>query len=155
VQRLKVYENAKVLATCNGYPAAVRNYYGKGVAEMWGTYITINPEANLDKIIPQFVIANKVSVPITIEKGNDIIVSTAKFKETILVVFTSLANEHQEIIANIAENSITVLNDKRVTLSESKLKFSIAAKENKIVFLKIATEKSQYKIGSHYGEEYI
>ena len=136
VQRFKVYESAEVLAECNGYPAAVRNHYGTGVAELWGTYLTVNPEADLSELIPAFAVSNNVTVPVSIEVGDDIIVSAVRRNDILFAVFTSLSDETQQVIAHFSGKPIAVLNDIPVTLKDDILKFSIAPMETMAVFVK-------------------
>ncbi len=136
VQRFKVYESAEVLAECNGYPAAVRNHYGTGVAELWGTYLTVNPETDLSELIPDFAVSNNVTVPVSIEVGDDIIVSAVRSNDILFAVFTSLSNETQQVIAHFSGKPIAVLNDIPVTLKDGILKFSIAPMETMAVFVK-------------------
>ena len=99
IQRLRADDNAEVLADCNGYPVAVRNHYGKGTTELWGTCLAMNFGADLSGVIPKFAEKNGVNVPVRIKSGKGVIASCRRGNGGILAVFTSLAKESQKITA--------------------------------------------------------
>ena len=139
IQRLKPYDSAEVLAECSGYPAAVRNRYGKGTAELWGTCLTAGPETDLSKFLPKFAEANGVQPEIRLQSGEDVIVSPLHGENVLLAVFTSLAETEQNIIAELPVTEGKLLNDVPATLSGSKAEFSI--RSNETVSLLIKTVK--------------
>ena len=129
IQRLKPYDSAEILAECNSYPAAVRNHYGKGIAELWGTYLTGNPETDLSPFLPKFAEANGVQPEIRIQRGKDVIVSMLRGEDVLLAVFTSLAETKQNIIAELPVTEGKLLNDVSATLSDGRAEFSICPYE--------------------------
>ena len=139
IQRLNPYDSAEILAVCNGYPAAVRNRYGKGVAELWGTYLSGNPETDLFAFLPKFAEENGVQPEIRIQRGKDVIVSMLHGGDVLLAVFTSLAEAEQKVIAELPVTEGKLLNDVPATLSGSKAEFSI--RSNETVSLLIKTVK--------------
>jgi len=136
IQRLKPYDSAEILAECNGYPAAVRNHYGKGTAELWGTYLTGNQETDLSKFLPEFAETNGVQPEIRLQSGEDVIVSTLHGENVLLAVFTSLAETKQNIIAELPVTEGKLLNDVPATLSGSKAEFSIRSNETVSLLIK-------------------
>ena len=87
IQRLRAEGSAEVLAECNGYPAAVRNHFGNGTTELWGTCLTMNFGADLSKIIPDFAEKNGVNIPVRIKSGKNLIASCCRGGNALLAVF--------------------------------------------------------------------
>ena len=65
LQRFQAFPESQVIADCNGFPAALRNHYGRGCAELWGTPLAyadmLNGTNQLDRIIAGFAVKNGVS----------------------------------------------------------------------------------------------
>ncbi len=97
IQRLAPADQAEVLAQCNGYPAAVRNHYGKGTAELWGTYLTANPDVNIAAMLAAFAEKHGASPEIRIVSGKEVLPSYCHGDGVALAVFTSLAQKPQTI----------------------------------------------------------
>ncbi len=129
VQRLKVADSAEALAECNGYPAAVRNRYGKGTTELWGTYLSANPEMDLSAILLGFVEVNGVTPEIRLTRGNDVIVSMLRGENVLLAVFTSLADHEQAVAAELPIQNGRVLNNVSVVWGQNTLEFTLRPSE--------------------------
>ena len=129
IQRFKADASTEILAECNGYPAAVRNRYGKGIAELWGTYLSANPEADLSAFLPGFAAANRVFPEIRIKQGNDLTVSLLRGDGVMLAVFTSLAETDQQVIAELPLKCGKIINDVSAGLSGGNVEFSIRKNE--------------------------
>ena len=125
IQRLEVYEGAEVLAECNGYPAAVRNHLGKGSTELWGTYVTVGGKVELSKLILPFLASHGIRASIPIKSGKELLVSSIQGKQLLLVVFTSLAEEPQKVVAELPSPDGRVLNEPQVSLTGKELSFTI------------------------------
>lgn len=129
VQRLEAYGNAEVLAECNGYPAAVRNRYGKGIAELWGTYLTANPETDLSKILPTFAESNGAKPEVRIICGDDVFTSLIRGRNVWLAVFTSVSKTEQNVVAELPIPEGKLLNDASATFSGGRVEFSLRPNE--------------------------
>ena len=129
IQRFHVEEGAEVLADCNGYPAAVRNHYGKGTAELWGTYLTPNRNPVLAEMLPKFAEEHGVNVPVRVKSGKDILVSCCRGENVLLTVFTSLAETGQDVAAELPITEGKLLNDAPVSLSGGWAEFTIRSGE--------------------------
>ena len=128
IQRLEPYETAEVLAECNGYPAAVRNRYGAGTAELWGSWIAAEPENDLAAMLTGFAVAHGVEPELRIRRGHDVLASLRRGEELLLAVFTSLAEEVQEVVAELPFAEGKVLNGgvaSAVAFAGGELKFAI------------------------------
>ena len=136
IQRLKPYDSAEILAECNGYPAAVRNRYGKGIAELWGTYLSAAPETDLSSFLPKFAEANGVLPEIRIRSGKDVIVSMLLGKNVLLAVFTSLAEKEQKIAAELPVAEGILLNDVPAALSGGRVEFTLRPSETLPVLIR-------------------
>ncbi len=129
IQRLKAFDGAEIIAECNGYPAAVRNRYGKGNTELWGTYLSANPETDVSGILLNFIEANGVEPEIKLIKGDDVIVSMLRGENILLAVFTSLTEHEQTVTAELPDHNGKVLNDSSVVLTGNTLEFTLPAAE--------------------------
>ena len=129
IQRLCAEGNAEVLAECNGYPAAVRNHYGKGTTELWGTYLTTNFGADLSGIIPKFAEENGVNVPVRVKSGKDVIASCCQGGDAVLAVFTSLAKTSQKITASLPVSSGKILTPASASWSKDGIELEIGPGE--------------------------
>ena len=129
IQRLEAYENAEVLAECNGYPAAVRNRFGKGTAELWGTYLSVNREADLSKFLPGFAEAHGVTPDIRIRRGDDVFASLIRGKNVLLAVFTSVSKAEQSVSAEIPVQNGSILNGSSASLDGNTLSFTLRSGE--------------------------
>lgn len=109
IQRLRAEGSAEVLAECNGYPAAVRNHFGKGTTELWGTCLTMNFGADLSKIIPDFAEKNGVNIPVRIKSGKNLIASCCRAEMPCWPFFPSLTKESQQITAALPVTSGEIL----------------------------------------------
>ena len=138
IQRLKVDDSAEILAECNGYPAAVRNRYGKGIAELWGTYLSANPEADLSAFLIGFAAAGGVQSEVRIRQGKEMFFSLLSGEGIMLAVFTSLAETGQKVIIELPLESGKILNDVSADLSGGKVEFVI--QKNETVPLLIGTD---------------
>ena len=127
IQRLRLTEGAEALAECNGYPAAVRNRYGKGIAELWGTYLSVNPESGFAPLLIDFAAENGIKPEIRINSGSNVIVSLLRGKNLHLAVFTSLLKQPQKIVAELPMQSGKILNEcSQVALTGNTLELSIS-----------------------------
>lgn len=135
IQRLEAAASAEVLAECNGYPAAVRHHYGKGCAELWGTYLSGNPETNLATFLPGFAAANGIEPEIRIKSGSDVVVSPRRGEEILLAVFTSLANQEQAITAQLPLANGKMLNDAAAVLTGNTVAFTIRPSETRTLLI--------------------
>ena len=129
IQRLTPGETAEILAECNGYPAAVRNRYGKGIAELWGTYLSANPETDLSAFLPGFATANGVLPEIRIKQGKDMAFSLLRGDGVMLAVFTSLAETDQRITVELPLKCGKIINDVVVNISGRSVEFAIRKNE--------------------------
>lgn len=149
IQRLKADAAAEILAWCNGYPAAVRNRYGKGIAELWGTYLSANPESDLSAFLPGFAAANGVLPEIRIKQGNEIVFSLLRGEGIMLAVFTSLAKKEQKVIIELPLESGRILNDVSADLSGRNVGFVI--QKNETIPLLIETDMKLSSSGGLTG----
>ncbi|MBP5640426.1 MAG: beta-galactosidase [Victivallales bacterium] len=129
IQRLKVAESAEILAECNGYPAAVRNRYGKGNAELWGTYLSANPETDFSAILLGFAKANGVMPDIRLNYGKDVIVSMLRGENNLLAVFTSLVEREQSVTAELPIQNGRILNGASAVLAGNTVEFTLSPDE--------------------------
>ena len=129
IQRLKAAESAEILAVCNGYPAAVRNCYGKGTAELWGTYLSANPETDFSAILLGFAKACGVMPEIKLNFGKDVIVSMLRGENNLLAVFTSLAEREQSVTAELPIQNGRILNDASAVLAGHTIEFTLRPDE--------------------------
>lgn len=137
IQRLKPGDTAEVLAHCGGYPAAVRNRYGKGTAELWGTYLSCNPETDLAPFLLPFAERNGVRPVIQTDDPQDLLISSLQSAQAFLAVFTSLSSETREVTAALPFSGGSVVNDPDgLSLSGGKLKFSLRPRETRPVLIR-------------------
>ena len=135
IQRFHVEEGAEVLADCNGYPAAVRNHYGKGTAELWGTYLTPNRNPVLAEMLPKFAEEHGVNVPVRVKSGKDILVSCCRGGDVLLVVFTSLSKEPQQITASLPVTFGKIIVPASASWSNEELDLKIEPYETTVVLV--------------------
>ena len=126
IQRLSLYEGAEVLAECNGYPAAVRNRYGKGLAELWGTYLSVNLESGFEPLLTGFAAKNGIQPEVKITSGSNVIISLLHGENMLLAVFTSLARTPQTVAAELPIQSGRIVNDTNAVLTGNTLEFTIS-----------------------------
>ena len=127
IQRLRLYEGAEALAECNGYPAAVRNRHRRGVAELWGTYLSVNPDSSFAPLLTDFAAENGIRPEIKISSGSNVIVSQLHGENMLLAVFTSLARAPQKVVAELPIQSGKIVNgDNNAVLTGNVLEFSIS-----------------------------
>ena len=137
IQRLEVYDSAEILAECSGYPAAVRNHYGKGVAELWGTYLTANRETDLSSLLVKFAVERGVAALIDTGNARELLVSMLKSDKHILAVFTSLAAAPQTVTAKLPQKADQLLNDVPVELLGEQIKLTIRPGETVPVLVSV------------------
>ena len=140
LQRLEVYDSAEVLAECSGYPAAVRNYYGKGVAELWGTYLTANREIDLSPLLVKFAVDHGAAALIDSGKAQELLVSMLPSDKHILAIFTSLAAAPQTVTARLPQKADQLLNDVPVELSGEQIKLTIRPGETVPVLVSVSSK---------------
>ena len=126
IQRLSLYEDAEALAECNGYPAAVRNRYGKGLAELWGTYLSVNLESGFEPLLTGFAAENGIQPEVKITSGSDIITSLLHGENLLLTVFTSLARTSQKVVAELPIQSGRIVNDSNAALTGNTLELTLS-----------------------------
>lgn len=126
IQRLSLYEGAEALAECNGYPAAVRNCYGKGRSELWGTYLSVNLESGFAPLLTGFAAENGIQPEVKITSGSNVIVSLLHGENLLLTVFTSLAKTPQKVVAELPIQSGRIVNDTNAVLTGNTLDFTIS-----------------------------
>ena len=136
VQRLIPFDTAEVLAECNGYPAAVRNHYGQGAAELWGPHLAGAPEADLSDFLPGFAEAYGVSPEIRIRRGQDVLASILCGENISLAVFTSLAEKPQDVTAELRMATGDILTPASAAWRENGLEFRIEPGETVAVLIK-------------------
>ena len=136
IQRLRAAENAEVLAECGGYPAAVRHHYGRGTAELWGTYLTANRSEVLAEMLPRFAEAHGAEVPVRIRSGKDIWVSCCRGGNVLLAVFTSLAKAPQQITAVLPVSAGEILTPSGAAWGRDGLELRIEPYETAAVLIR-------------------
>ena len=137
IQRLRLYDGADVLAECNGYPAAVRNRYGKGIAELWGTYLSVNPDSGFAPLLTGFAAENGILPEIDIISGSNVIVSMLRGEKLLLAVFTSMARTPQKVVAVLPIQSGKIVNDSNIALTGNTLDFTISYGQTLPVLIEI------------------
>ena len=125
IQRFETYDSAEVIASCGTWPAAVRNRYGKGIAELWGTYLTVNNETDLSQLIPTFAARCGVRAPFEVTAGSELQISLSGGEDIRFVAVTSLADESQDAVIELADAGGQLLNDVPAVLNGRELKFTI------------------------------
>ena len=140
VQRFKASGSAEVIARCHGWPAAVRHRYGNGIAELWGTYLTANEEADLSRLIPPFAARCVGKTPLAVRRGKELQMSLSRGDNVLFAVFTSLADEPQEAVVELPVPARKVLNDVAAALDGGVLAFTIRPGETLPVLIR--TESS-------------
>ena len=142
IQRLKPYESAEVLAECGGYPAAVRNSFGAGVAELWGTYLTPNRAVDLSRLIPVFARKHGASAPVLLKQGEKLLISSRRSSGAQLIVVTSLADREQTVEAELTIPAEKLLNKGAAELIGKKaLRFTIRKGETRAILLEGKNEQ--------------
>lgn len=103
VQRLHAEAGTEVLAVCGGYPAAVRHAFGRGTAELWGTWLTAGAARREidapDRLIADFAYAQGIASPLEVEGTDDLLMSVRCTKGNMLAVLTNSA---------VAERSVRI-----------------------------------------------
>ncbi len=138
IQRLNPDETAEILAECNGYPAAVRNRCGKGTAELWGTYLSGDPEFDISGLVTEFAMKHGAKPLIRIGAGENIIASCCSGGKYLLAVFTSLADGEQTLRAVLPLRPVRILNESAAALSGDELVMSIPPGETAVVLMETA-----------------
>lgn len=138
VQRLRAADSATVLATCGGYPAAVRNRFGDGVAELWGTDLAANPEADISALLTRFVAEQGVVPPFKTDSDGEAVASFASGKGVSLAVFTSLAEVPTTVMAKLPDRCMEIINDVPAVPDGDRLTLELAPGETAAVLIRTA-----------------
>lgn len=138
IQRFQTRDSAEVLAECNGYPAAVRHRYGKGIAELWGTWLSANPESDISGLAADFAVKHGAEPQIQIKTGEKILVSCCSGGKYLLTVFTSAADAAQSFTAALPVQPVRMVNECSAVLSGRELSIPIAPGETVVVLLETA-----------------
>ena len=126
IQRFTTANTATVLARCHGFPAAVRNRFGKGVAELWGTDLAAAPESEVGKVLLPFVAGQWVEPSVKILAGTEVVTSFLAGDGTCLAVFTSVAEVPTTVEAQLPICSGRVLTPASASLTGNRLSLTLA-----------------------------
>ena len=130
IQRLAPDADAEVLATCEGYPAAVRHVFGKGLAELWGTHLSAGESADAAwrTILLEFV-RRAASAPYPCDTADGLVSGTAPDAPVRLVVATSLAKEARTVRVAVPDDLRIAAAFGRAALAGNTLEFTLDPRE--------------------------
>lgn len=135
IQRFQVADGAAVLAHCNGFPAAVRNRFGDGAAELWGTDLAADPDADVGKALLPFVAEQGIEAPMPPSAGGEIVTSFGVGQGVLLAVFTSVSDRAVAVSARLPIRSGWVLTPDYAVLNDGILSLTLTAGDTAAVLI--------------------